>query len=189
MSLTPEQIAAANKANLESLLGLTQKSFEGVEKLVELNVQTARTALDESAEYVRAVLAAKDVQEVLGMQAGLLQPASEKVLAYGRKVYDIATATQAELTKMAEAQAGEAQSKLQGLFEAAAKNAPAGSESAVAMMKSAMEAANTAIESVQKAAKQAASATEANLENLSKTAAKAAAEVAPKAASRRATAA
>lgn len=188
MSLTPEQIAAANKATLESLLGLTQKSFEGVEKLVELNVQTARSVLEESVDYTRAMLAAKDVQEVLGMQAGLLQPASEKALAYGRKVYDIATTTQAELVKMAETQVGEAQAKLQGLFEAAAKNAPAGSEGAVAMMKSAMEAANTAIENVQKAAKQAATATEANFETLSQTAAKAA-EAAPKAASRRATAA
>ena len=36
--LTPEQFAAANKANLETLFGLTNKAFEGVEKLVELNL-------------------------------------------------------------------------------------------------------------------------------------------------------
>ena len=32
MTLTPEQIAAANKANLETLLNLTNKAIEGVEK-------------------------------------------------------------------------------------------------------------------------------------------------------------
>lgn len=191
MSLTPEQIAAAGKANVESLIEMTQKSFEGVEKLVELNVQTARTALAEATDAARAVLSAKDAQEVISLQAALLQPASEKALAYGRQVYDIVSATQADLSKMAEAQVADAQAKLQSLFDAAAKNAPVGSENAVAMVKSAMTAANNAIESIQKAAKQAASATEANFETLSQNAvkaAKAATEAAPKAAPRRAAA-
>ncbi len=35
--LTPEQIAAAQKANFDPLFGLTNKAFEGMEKkLVEL---------------------------------------------------------------------------------------------------------------------------------------------------------
>ena len=37
--LTTEQIMASHKANIETLFGLTQKAFEGVEKLVELNVE------------------------------------------------------------------------------------------------------------------------------------------------------
>ena len=36
MALTADQILAAQKANLETLFGLTTKAFEGVEKLVEL---------------------------------------------------------------------------------------------------------------------------------------------------------
>ena len=37
--LTPEQLVASQKANLETLYGLTSKAFEGMEKLVELNLQ------------------------------------------------------------------------------------------------------------------------------------------------------
>ena len=44
----------------------------------------------------------------------------------------------------------------------ATKNAPAGSETAVAMMKSSVAAANNAMESVQKAVKQATEMAEAN---------------------------
>ncbi|MEO5658220.1 MAG: phasin family protein, partial [Polaromonas sp.] len=40
--LTAEQIMASHKANIETLFGLTQKAFEGVEKLVELNVQATK---------------------------------------------------------------------------------------------------------------------------------------------------
>ena len=48
--LTPEQIAAAQKTNLETLFGLTTKAFEGVEKLVELNLQVVKSTLAESQE-------------------------------------------------------------------------------------------------------------------------------------------
>ena len=37
--LTAEQILASQKANFETLFGLTNKAFEGVEKLVELNLK------------------------------------------------------------------------------------------------------------------------------------------------------
>ena len=92
--LTAEQLLAAQKANVETLFGLTSKAFEGVEKLVELNLQVAKAALGEAAETTRAALSVKDAQELLALQAGLLQPAAEKAAAYSRHVYDIAAAHQ-----------------------------------------------------------------------------------------------
>jgi len=50
--LTPEQVLAAQKATVETLFGLTSKAFEGVEKLVELNL-TSPTAHRE-AETAKA---------------------------------------------------------------------------------------------------------------------------------------
>ena len=51
--LTAEQLLAAQKANVETLFGLTTKAFEGVEKLVELNVTASKAALAEAAEPPR----------------------------------------------------------------------------------------------------------------------------------------
>lgn len=163
MNLSPEQITAAGQAQLEALIALQQKSFEGLEKIVTLNLQVVRAAVEESADYAKSLLAAKDAQEVLALQNALVQPASEKALDYSRQVYEIAAATQAEVSKLAEAQTHELQQKFQNLFDSALKSAPAGSESAVAMLQSAMTAANSAIENVQKAAKQAVSSAEANV--------------------------
>ena len=42
--MTTEQMMAAHKSNVEILFGLTGKAFEGVEKLVELNLQVAKAA-------------------------------------------------------------------------------------------------------------------------------------------------
>ena len=172
--MTPEQIAAANKANLETLFGLTNKAFEGVEKLVELNLQVAKAALAETAENTKAVLAVKDAQELLALQAALLQPSAEKAAAYSRHLYDIAAATNAEVTKTAEAQFADMQKKFMATVDTAVKNAPAGTESAVSLVKSAVTAANNAMESVQKAAKQAADIAEANFNAVTNTAVKAA---------------
>jgi phasin family protein len=171
--LTAEQFAAAQKANVETLFGLTSKAFEGVEKLVELNLQVAKAALGEVAETTRAALSVKDAQELLALQAGLLQPAAEKAAAYSRHLYDIAAATNAEVAKVAEQTAADAQAKFMNVVDTAVKNAPAGTENAVALVKSAVAAANNAYESVHKAAKQAADVAEANFQAVTSTAVKA----------------
>jgi phasin family protein len=164
--LTAEQIVAAQKANLETLFGLTQKAFEGVEKLVELNVQATKAAMSDSANSTKAMMSVKDAQELLSLQASLMQPLAEKTVAYSRHLYDIASGTSAEFSKAAEVQASDAQKKFMSVVDNAAKNAPAGSESAVAVMKNAVSAANTAMESVQKAVKQATEMAETNFNNV-----------------------
>lgn len=170
MSLTPEQILGAHKANLETLFGLTNKAFEGVEKLVELNVTASRAALSEAAQHTQAVLSVKDAQELLTLQAGLFQPLAEKTASYSRHLYDIASSTAAEFNKALEVQSAEARKSFNSLLETSAKNAPAGSESAVALVKNAVSAANSAFESVQKAVKQATDVAEANFNAATKTA-------------------
>ena len=160
--LTVEQVMASHKANIETLVGLTSKAFEGVEKIVELNLTASKAALSEMGDHAKAVLSAKDAQELLTLQSGLMQPMAEKTAAYSRHLYDIATGSSAEFGKAIEDQAAEAQKKFMGLVDNAAKNAPAGSETAVAVMKSAVAAANNALESVQKAVKQATEVAESN---------------------------
>ena len=171
--LTAEQLMAAQKANVETLFGLTTKAFEGVETLVELNLQMAKAALGEAGDTARAVMSVKDAQELVALQTSLLQPTAEKAAAYSRHVYDIAAATNAEVTKAVEAQLGDAQKNFMGLVDTASKNAPAGSENVVALMRSTVAAANNAFESVQKAAKQATDVAQANLQAMTATAVKA----------------
>jgi phasin family protein len=173
-TFTADQFVAAQKASLETLFGLTQKAFEGVEKLVELNMQVAKTTLTEAAETTQAALSVKDAQELMSLQASLLQPAADKAASYSRHVYDIVAGASAEATKAAEAAMADNQKKVLALVDTAVKNAPAGSESAVALVKSAVSAANNAFDSVQKAAKQASEVAEANFTAMTNTAVKAA---------------
>jgi phasin family protein len=172
MAFTADQFIASQKATVETLFGLTTKAFEGVEKIVELNVTASKAALTEAAGATQALLSVKDAQELLALQATLFQPIAEKTAAYSRHLYDIATATTAEVSKVAEATAADAQSKFMAVVDTAVKNAPAGSENAVALVKSAVAAANNAFEGVQKAVKQATDAAEANFQAISANATK-----------------
>ncbi len=172
--LTAEQLIAAHKANIETLFGLTAKAFDGVEKLVELNLTASKAALAEAAGTTAAALSVKDAQELLALQASLFQPLAEKSASYSRHLYEIAQGTGTEFTKAFESQATDAQKKFLAAVDTAAKNAPAGSETAVAMFKSAVAAGNNALESVQKAVKQASDVAEANFNAVAATAVNAA---------------
>ena len=171
---------ASHKANMETLLGLTSKAFEGVEKIVELNMTASKAAMAEAGDHAKAMLSVKDAQELLALQSSLFQPLAEKTAAYSRHLYEIASSSTAEFTKTVEDQAADVQKKITGLVDAAAKNAPAGSETAVAMFKSAVSAANNALESVQKAVKQATDVAETNFNNAASTAMNATKAVAKK---------
>jgi phasin family protein len=168
-----EQFLNAQKAGVEAFFGMGQKAFASVERLVELNMQTAKTSFSEAADNAQALLSVKDAQEFLSVQAALLQPSAEKAAAYSRHLYDIVASANAEVVKAAEATVADGQKSVLSLVDTAMKNAPAGSESAVALMKSAMAAANNAFESVQKAGKQAADAAEANFTSITTQAVKA----------------
>ncbi|KKW66956.1 Phasin (PHA-granule associated protein) [Lampropedia cohaerens] len=171
MALTPEQILAAHKANVEQLFGLTNKTFESVEKLIALNVKVAREALSDVQKHSQAILSVKDAQELAALQSSALQPLVEKVANYSRQLYEIAAENGQELSKVIEERTAETQQAINNLVESAAKNAPAGTEASVAVVRSALSAANNAFESVQKSVKQASDVAQANFNAVTESAA------------------
>ena len=159
----PEQFAAANKANIETLMTVANTAFASAERLAALNLNTARAALEDSVANAKAILAVKDVQGLMSLQSSLAQPAVEKAVAYSRSVYEIATQTSEELSKVFEGQFADLNKNVASALDQAAKNAPAGSDVAVAAVKQAIAAANSAYDSMSKAAKQVAEIAEANV--------------------------
>jgi phasin family protein len=168
MNNAAEQIIAANKANLEALEGATTKAFAGVEKLVELNLAASKAALGESFGYAQAVLAVKTPQEFMTVQTGFFQPLAEKSAAYFQHVQSIATEGSAEFVKQFEANLAEAQKAVGASVDQLVKNAPAGSEAAVAALQSALSNGQKAVEQTQAAIKKATTQAQANFAAASK---------------------
>lgn len=162
MYVTPDQVAAANKASVEALLGVASTQFAAFERLSALTFNATKAAFEDSVAHTRALLNVKDVQELINLNSAAAQPAIEKAIALSRNLYDVATQSQGELTKLVETQAGELNKSMVGLLDKVSKTAPAGSDVAVAAVKSAMAAANSAYDSMSKVARQATEMAEAN---------------------------
>src|SRR3989339_157868 len=172
MFITADQITATNQAAFDTTKALATKSFAGLEKLVELNMAAAKALMIESFSHAQAALA---------LQTSLVAPMVEKSVAYSRHVYGIAVETGAEFSKAFEGKAADAQKAFNQVVENVAKNAPAGTESAVAVFKSALASSQTAIDSAQSSAKKALAVAESNIAAVTEQALSAAAAVTQKA--------
>jgi phasin family protein len=163
MSAIPQQVLNSQKAAIDAFVAVQGSVFSGFEKLVDLNLKALKATIDEVSATSQQVAGVKDAQEALSLSSGLVQPSAEKAMAYSKHVYDIVSTVQADLAKLSESHVAEGQKHVQDAIEQFTKNAPAGSEGAVAILKSSMAQASSAYDSMTKAAKQAAEVAEKNL--------------------------
>jgi phasin family protein len=125
MNLLPlEQIAAAEKNNLDIAFGLAENVVAGVQKLTELNLQLIKTTMAETQESAQQALAIKGPQERFVQQASLAAPMAEKMQSYSRQVWEIVSTTQAEFARIAQTQYKAYTDRTQTLFEDVSKRAP-----------------------------------------------------------------
>lgn len=160
---SPEQMIAINKATLDMFQAVALKSYEGFEKLAELNLQAIKTSMSEASDQARTLMALKDPKAFAELAAHGAQPATEKAVAYAKHVYEITSETGTEISRLFEKQIADGNKQLSDAIDAAAKNAPAGSEGIVTFVKSAMSSANTAFDQVNRATKQAVELAESNI--------------------------
>ena len=178
---SPEQLTATNKASVQALTSMSTDMFAGFEKMVELNLAASKAMMIESFGNMQTVMAAKDPSEFLALQTGSLQSMAEKSTAYGNHLAAIVAESGAELGKAFEGKFAETQKGIADLVENIAKNAPAGSEATIALLKSTVSASQNAIDSAQKSAKTAMAAAESNYAAMTEQAVKATKAVAKKA--------
>jgi phasin family protein len=143
-------------------------AMEGAERMFDLQIKAAKSVFADSIEGAKALAAVKDVQQFAALKENLAQPSMEKATAYAKSVYDVATSTQAEFGKLAEAQVADFNKQIVTVLDKMVKTAPAGSEVGIAALKSAMAAVNASYDNVTKVAKQFSDATQSNIEAATK---------------------
>jgi phasin family protein len=150
-----DTLTSAQKANMQAAEGLATQAYAGAEKLVELNMAATKAAVSESFSHLQALMGAKDIKEVVDMQTAFMKPMAGKSAAYMQHVQTIATDSSSEFTGAVEAKMAEAQKSFGAAVDSLAKNAPAGSEAAVAAFKNALSASQNAMETAQATMKKA----------------------------------
>jgi phasin family protein len=134
---------------------LAQRAFQCFEVFVELNQQMVKATLDESANAWQVAMSGKAPVELWVHQNHAARSLAEKALSYNHQMLGLATHTQAELMKFTKARFEHHHSKLHALVDGVASHAPAGSDAAVAALKSTISGAGIAYDTVLKATAQA----------------------------------
>ena len=163
MYVTPDQMTTLIQGNVDAAIGIARLNFAALEKLAALNFGTAKAAFEDGTSYTKALTGVTDAQELVNLNARAGQPALEKAIAYSRSVYEIASQANGGISRLVEQRAGELNRTVTTLIDRIAKDAPAGSDIAVAAVKSTLAAASSAYDSFTKAARQATEIVEANL--------------------------
>ena len=162
MNSTAEHLASASQAAAETFFALASNALTRQEDLSSLNLNLARTLLEEEIRNVQALHEAKDAQQYFALRLSQSQSLVEKLVAYTRSLYEITAQFQGAMTKVAEAHFVEINKNVSEALDSAAKHAPAGSDVAIAAVKSAIASASTAYENFSNANKQAAEIAEAS---------------------------
>ncbi len=153
-----EKLSSATKALFESQLAtfntLANKAVEGGQKAIALNISAAKAAAEESAVSTQKLFSSKDPQAFFELAAQQAKVNAEKAASFGQQLTEIMSGINADVTKTAEAQIADAKNKVAALVAEVIKNAPAGSENAVAMLKSVIDNANAGFEQAAKVHKQ-----------------------------------
>jgi len=158
-----EQFTTLQLQSLKAMQAYALASLNGVEKLTELNLQAAKTSVEEGVSNSVALFQShpKALANTVSVPA---KPATDKLGAYAKHVYQIADETAAEFSRIAEKQMSEASQQMFTTIDEISKGAPAGTEGIATFYKSAVLAAKSAWDQVNKADKQVIDLTEANVD-------------------------
>jgi phasin family protein len=169
---TTEHFANFSKTSIDAMLSFAKVSMESTERFMALNLEAAKVSMTEGAKNAKALASVKEMTELNSLRTNVSETGVEFATNYSKNLYDLATSAQASFSGLIEAQSNKAQKAMAENMDAAAKNAPAGSDVFFAAIKTAMAASTTAADTFTKAAKQGAAFAETNFKAAAPAAAK-----------------
>jgi phasin family protein len=143
-----DQFTAANEAAINQFAYFAQLSLANVERFAELSLGAARESVEQATTHAQSLAGAKDVHEVIALNSAVVEPVLKRAYALSRTAYETATETNNEVKRVFEKQAAEYNRAAVAALEEAFKYAPAGSETVVENVKTAIAAAQSAYNNV-----------------------------------------
>ena len=155
-------LSEIGRAAAESAARATRISMDSAERAINVQLEYAKGALKQATLNARAVAQVKDVQELMAVRARIAENALENLMGYSRSLYEVASEAQSEYSRLAEERMARFQQAVTETVDQASKAAPAGSDVAVAAIKSQLAATTAAFDTFTKAARNLASYADAS---------------------------
>lgn len=154
MSNAQQQFTDFTTEQIEIAMRFARISLDSTERLIKLQVETAKSSLEESAKSAKAMAGIKDLQGALALRQQIADSALDSAMSYSRNVYELASQAQNAFSQLIEERSTAFNKNVVSGLDRFVKSAPAGAEVAVAAVKSTVQATAAAVDSMTKAAKQ-----------------------------------
>ena len=138
-----DQFSAANEAAIDQFNQFAKLSLANIEKFTALGLAATRENVEQATAHAQALAGAKDVHEVIALNSAALEPVMKRAYAYSRSAYESASEANTEVKRAFEQQTTEFNRAAIAALEEAFKYAPAGSETVVDNLKTAIAAAQS----------------------------------------------
>jgi phasin family protein len=175
MITNPSEFLELQRVHISALNSVGHALINAAEKLSSLNATAGRNAIDSATEAAQSLSGVKDHNDLMAVSGATAKPSVEQLVSYTRGLIGIASGVSTEIGKVVERQIAESNRRMAELLEYATKNAPAGSEQTLALLRGSLTAGNTAFDTLTKVSRQAADWAEANFAAAAKAATTAAA--------------
>ena len=153
-----ETVAAMQKKNLESAMRLAQLSIENSQRILHLQMQTAKEMFEDGVSNVQSLTQIKTPQEAMELRARYAQQAAEKMLTTSRNIAEITAEVQTEMSKLVSQQLTSGSHDMMEAMQGFLKGMPLNSHAAAEAMQTTFETARKTLEQVAKASSEAFSA-------------------------------
>lgn len=102
--MSPDQMQASQKAQVNQWFDLADKSLDEAEKLMDLHLSACRDTLKEMSHCCQNACEIRDVPSAWHWQSGALKPFAEQSAQYGARLMGLASGTGREFSRSFENQ-------------------------------------------------------------------------------------
>ena len=161
-----KQIKPQVQANVDAVYEVANLALSQVERATELALAQSKQNAVFAREQMNAVADLKDPAAVFQFMQSQLEASAKYAAAVATEAFELSQEFQSELAQYAESNFDAKHAEVNQLIAQSLKNAPQGSEAAVAAFKQAVEAGNNAVAQARKSAKQVAEIAKQNVEQV-----------------------
>jgi phasin family protein len=128
----------ALRANLETQVNfmteMTQKTYDSVRRLSELNMQMAQTLIEDTMNISRSMMQCSDPFQMTSAAMNQIQPAAEHLRSYQQQVMGLLAGAQVDLSRSAESRMSEATRSASAMADEMVRNASSTASAAAESM-------------------------------------------------------
>ena len=158
-----DQLSAAQKATVEALTSIMRTSFEGMQRLAELNMAAARDAFSNNVSTISKLAASKDLSAMAPLGQEFAKP--ERMEEYWHHVYSLVSAMQKDMTAVMQANYSQLAKTAASAIEQKMSTGSEGGDAIADVMKNMLEQGNKAFDNLAAMASQMTSMANAQIQS------------------------